>query len=100
MEFFCIADKESSLGFRLAGLTTREVSSKEDADQALQEALAKKGLGIVLVTSQAAAFLRAEIDKLVYEREVPLILEIPSKGGRVGGGGVENFLKAALGISI
>ncbi len=100
MEFFCIADRESSLGFRLAGLDTRDVSSKEEAEVALQEALAKQGLGIVLITSQAAAFLRAEIDKLVYERELPLILEIPSKGGHVEGGGVEDFLKSALGISI
>jgi vacuolar-type H+-ATPase subunit F/Vma7 len=100
MDFFCIADHDSSLGFRLAGLDTRDVSNKEEADKALQEALSRHGLGIVLITSQAAVFLRAEINKLVYERELPLILEIPSKGGKVEGGGVEGFLKAALGISI
>ena len=100
MEFFCIADRESSLGFRLAGLDTRDVSSKEEADKAWQEALAKPGLGIVLITNKAADFIRAEIDKIVYERELPLILEIPSKGGRVEGGGVEDFLKSALGINI
>lgn len=100
MKFFCIADHDSSLGFRLTGLDTREVTTREEAQAALREALAKPELGIVVITSVAAAHLRAEINQVIYERELPLILEVPSKGGKVEGGGVGDFLKMAVGIDI
>ncbi len=100
MEFFCIADKDSSLGFKLSGIETREVTSRPEALEGLKVALATSDLGIVIVTSQAAAWLRTEIDEIIYRQEVPLILEVPSKGGQVAGQGLEDFLKGALGISV
>lgn len=100
MEFFCIADKDSSLGFKLSGIETREVNSKPEALEGLKVALATPDLGIVIVTSKAASWLRTEIDEIIYQQEVPLILEVPSKGGQVQGQGLEDFLKGALGISV
>ena len=54
MTFFCIADKDSSLGFKLAGIETIEVSTRADAAEALQVARADKNTGIILVTEKAA----------------------------------------------
>ena len=80
MEFFCIAEKESALGFRLAGIPTREVGSAGAAFEALEEARAGKATGIILVTSRIADMLRGVIDEHISMNPLPLILEIPSKG--------------------
>jgi V/A-type H+/Na+-transporting ATPase subunit F len=80
MNFFCIADKESGLGFRLAGIATREVESRPEALDALAAARADKELGIILVTARAADLMREEISLQISENPLPLVLEIPSKG--------------------
>lgn len=100
MEFFCIADKESSLGYKLSGVETREVSSRPEALEGLKVALAMEKLGIIIITSKAASWLRVEIDEIIYKQEIPLILEVPSKGGQIEGRGIEDFLKGALGVSV
>lgn len=80
MNFFCIADKESGLGFRLAGVETREVVTRPEALEALRVARATKELGIILITEKAADFVREEIGAQISLNPLPLILEIPSKG--------------------
>ena len=80
MNFFCIADKESGLGFRLAGISTREVDSRAEALDAFAAARGDKELGIILVTAKAADLMREEIALQINENPVPLVLEIPSKG--------------------
>ena len=52
MRFFCIADKDSSLGFRLAGVETREVTTKAEAVEAFQVALATDEIGILVITEK------------------------------------------------
>jgi vacuolar-type H+-ATPase subunit F/Vma7 len=80
MTFFCIADKESSLGFRLAGIETIEVNARPDALEALQVARANKKTGIILVTEKAASFLHEEIKAHIQADPLPLVLEVPSRG--------------------
>jgi len=80
MRFFCIADTESSLGFKLTGVETRDVASRSQALEALQEAKGNKEIGIILVTEKAAALVREEVQTHIEGSPVPLILEIPSRG--------------------
>ena len=100
MTFFCIADKDSSIGFKLAGVETREVLTKNEALQALSVALAMENVGIILVTEKIASFIREEIDKLIYQQELPLVLEIPSRGLRMKRRSVGEFLREAIGVSV
>ena len=100
MNFFCIADRSSSLGFKLAGVETREVSARGEALEALKVAVSYEGVGVILVTRRAASFMEAELDELLYSKSLPLVLEIPSRGtdARVRSAG--EILKKAIGISI
>jgi len=100
MIFFCIADKDSSLGFRLAGIETREVVSRSNALEALKVALATEETGVILVTEKAALFLRQELDNLMYKNQKPLILELPSRGGSVKRRSVGDYLKDIIGVSV
>lgn len=100
MNFFCIADSNSSLGFRLVGVDTREVSTRNETLEALKVALAKENVGVILVTQKVASFIRQEMDSLIYKRELPLILEIPSRGVAREKKSVSEVLKKAIGITI
>jgi len=100
MTFFCIADKESSLGFRLAGIETMEVSSRSDSLEALKIALATEEAGVLLVTEKAASFLRNELNNLMYKNQRPLILELPSRGSSAKKKSVGDYLKDAIGVSV
>ncbi len=100
MTFFCIADKGSSLGFRLAGIETREISSRSDALEALKVALATEESGVLLVTEKAASFIRQELNSLTYKNQKPLILELPSRGGTSKRSSVGDYLKDLIGVSV
>ncbi|MDP2929231.1 MAG: V-type ATP synthase subunit F [Candidatus Omnitrophota bacterium] len=100
MNFFCIADRASSLGFKLAGVETREVSARSEALEALKVATTAENVGIILVTRLAASLIEDELDKLMYSRKLPLILEIPSCGEERKRKSAGEVLKKAIGISI
>jgi V/A-type H+-transporting ATPase subunit F len=100
MIFFCIADYESSLGFKFAGIETKEVLSRTEALQALQAALARQDVGIIIITEKAASYIRQEIDEILYRQEPPLILEVPSRGEQTKKKSVSAFLKEIVGVSI
>jgi vacuolar-type H+-ATPase subunit F/Vma7 len=100
MTFFCISDKESGLGFRLSGIETREVSSRSNALEALKVALATEEAGVILVTEKAAAFLRQELNDLMYKNQKPLVLELPSRGESAKRRSVGDYLKDIIGVSV
>ncbi|MCM8826334.1 MAG: V-type ATP synthase subunit F [Candidatus Omnitrophica bacterium] len=100
MRIFCIADKESSLGFKLAGIELRQVSTQREAKEALKVALAMENMGIIFVTTKVARLIKEDIERLTYEDKFPLIIDIPSKGETEGRKPIGKFLKEAIGISI
>lgn len=100
MRFFCIADSASSLGFKLAGVETREVSGPSETLEALKVAVASEGVGVILITQKAASFVEGELDELLYNKSLPLVLEIPSRGIETKTKSVSEILRKAIGISI
>jgi V/A-type H+/Na+-transporting ATPase subunit F len=98
MDFFCIADRESGLGFRLAGVETREVVSRDDALEALKTAKASKDIGIILITGKAADLVRGEIETQISDNPMPLILEIPSRGERRNARSAGELLRQIAGM--
>lgn len=100
MTFFCIADPDSSLGFKFAGVETREAHTRPEAEEALRVGLAMQGVGVILVTGKIADFLRAEIESRIYTPQLPLILEVPSRGEASRQRKAGELLKKAIGISV
>jgi vacuolar-type H+-ATPase subunit F/Vma7 len=100
MTFFCIADKESGLGFRLAGIETREVTTKPEAIEALRVARLTKDVGIILITEKAASFVRDQIEEHISEEPIPLVLEVPSRGEIRKRKSAAELLKELVGIGI
>ncbi|MDD5132745.1 MAG: V-type ATP synthase subunit F [bacterium] len=100
MKFFCIADRDSSLGFKLAGVETLEAGSKNELLEAFKVALATESVGVIIITEKAAELGRAEVDKYIQDVDIPLILEIPSSGQVKERKSAGNILKEAMGIKI
>jgi len=99
MNFFCIAEKESSLGFKFSGIEVREANTRPQAQEALRVALATETTGIIIITEKCASWVREEINPLLYRQELPLILEIPSRGSKESRKSIGEFLKEIVGVS-
>jgi len=81
MNFFCIADQDSSLGFRLAGIETIAVSSRSEALEALRVARAARETGVIIITDKAAAYIEEEVNSAGNNKNsFPLILKVLSRG--------------------
>jgi V/A-type H+-transporting ATPase subunit F len=100
MNFFCIADKESSLGFKLCGVETRAAQTRQEALEALQVARATKETGIILVTEKVADLIREEMQQQIQNNPIPLILELPSRGGMRKRTSAAELLKQLAGVGL
>ncbi len=81
MKILVIGHQEAVLGFSLAGVDGQAVSTAEQAGKALDEALAAKDVGIVLVTQDVARMLQERVEDLKLHSTIPLVVEIPSPAG-------------------
>jgi len=81
MKVLVIGHPEAVLGFSLAGVNGQAVTTAEEAGRALDEAMASKEIGIILVTQDIAAMLQARVEDLKLHSTIPLVVEIPSPAG-------------------
>jgi V/A-type H+/Na+-transporting ATPase subunit F len=81
MKVFVIGHPEAVLGFSLAGVQGQAVTTADEAGRALDEALASKEIGVILVTQDIAGMLQARVEDLKLHSTVPLVVEIPSPAG-------------------
>ena len=98
--YFVIADEDTLLGFRCAGLSGRAVSAGEEAVEALREAR-EKNAGIVIVTEEVAAMIGAEIDALRFSDELPMVVEVPgAQGPMPGRRSLSEVIREAIGVKV
>ena len=68
-------------GFALVGVQGQAVSSADEANKALDEALIAKDIGIILITEDVSALIENRMDQLKLHSTVPLVVEIPGPEG-------------------
>jgi V/A-type H+-transporting ATPase subunit F len=81
MKVLVIGHPEAVLGYSLAGIQGQEASSAEEANQALDRALATPDIGIVLVTQDVSKLIEGRMDYLRLRSTIPLVVEIPGPEG-------------------
>jgi V/A-type H+-transporting ATPase subunit F len=81
MRVLVIGHPEAVLGYSLAGVQGQEVMSAEQANQALDNALATPDIGIVLVTQDVGKLIEGRMDFLRLRSTIPLVVEIPGPEG-------------------
>lgn len=101
MKFYVIGDKDTVLGFRLAGIPGEVTDSPESAKEALKTAFEKDDIGIIIIPERVAQTIRSEVDRYIYSTTFPLIIEIPDREGPLqDGASVREMIRAAVGIHI
>ena len=82
MKMYLISDNiDTMTGMRLAGIEGVVVHEKEELKAALQNALADKEIGILLLTEKFGREFPEIIDNVRLERRLPLLIEIPARHG-------------------
>jgi V/A-type H+-transporting ATPase subunit F len=81
MKVLVIGNPDAVLGFSLVGVEGRAVTTAEEVNQTLDEALAARDIGIVLVSMDVARLIEARMDRLKLQSTIPLVVEIPGPEG-------------------
>lgn len=82
MKIYLISDNVDTLtGMRLAGVEGVVVHEKQELKAALNNALADKSIGIVLLTERFGREFPDLIDNVRLERRMPLLIDIPDRHG-------------------
>lgn len=82
MKMFLISDNiDTYTGMRLAGVDGVVVHEKEVLRETLNEVLADKELGILLITEKLSREFPEVINDVKLNRKLPLVVEIPDRHG-------------------
>jgi V/A-type H+-transporting ATPase subunit F len=81
MKLLVLGNQDTVWGFALAGVHGQIVTTAEELHRALDDALADKEAGVVLVTGDVASLARQRVDTLKVRSTIPLVVEIPGPGG-------------------
>ena len=101
MKMMVIGNPEAVRGFSLVGVNGKSVTSPDTMNQALDEYLAAKDIGIILITEDAAELVRARMDQLMLHSTIPLVVEIPApEGSRPDRPSLSEVVFRAIGIKL
>lgn len=101
MKFYCIADEITARGFQLAGIRANVASTAEQAQAAINNALARTDCAIIIITEKVALWVRSQIEMIRLGQDYPLIVEIPGPEGPLPGRkGLRDLVQEAVGIRV
>ncbi len=81
MKICVIGHPEAVMGFSLTGVNGQAATTIDEVNKALDEALATRDLGVILITEDASRLIQARMDDLKLHSTTPLVVEIPSPQG-------------------
>lgn len=101
MKILVLGHPDAVLGFSLVGLNGKVVATAEEANQALDAALADAENGIILVTGDVAALIGPRMDELRLHSTVPLVVEINApEGAQPEQPSLSELIFRAIGVKI
>jgi V/A-type H+-transporting ATPase subunit F len=101
MKPLVIGNLDAVLGFGLVGVHGHVVTTAEEVNQALEEALQNPEAGIILVTEDVAELIRPRMDQLMMRSAVPLVVEIPGpEGPRPDRPSLSEVIRRAIGVKL
>ncbi|MDR1732770.1 MAG: V-type ATP synthase subunit F [Synergistaceae bacterium] len=102
MKGYLISDNHDTLVLlKLAGINGVVVHGAAETARALNEALAMKDLGILLMTERAAETIPERVKEMRSEGALPLLIEIPDRhGARRGADFLSRYIREAIGVKL
>ncbi len=101
MKLAAICDKDTAVGLRLAGIHKLYVPG-ENPVKILDEISERNDVGVVFVTEKIAESISKDLKEFRLRYDVPVIVEIPDKKGRLEDhvDFISHLIKRAVGIDI
>ena len=98
MKMFLISDNiDTYTGMRLAGVEGVVVHEREELKKALEDAIANKENGVILLTEKLGKEFPDIIDDVRLNHSLPLLIEIPD---RLGNGRDHDFITSYVNEAI
>ena len=85
-------------GFVLSGVVGSYASSPNEALRQVQKLLNDPEVGLVMISSEIAKPIRAELTSIRAKRAIPLIYEVPGPAGEPEKVEYRNMLRQILGV--
>lgn len=101
MKLAALCDEDTAVGLRLAGIKETYVPI-EDSAKIWKELSERDDIGIIFITEQIVEDLQRELKDFRLQNNIPIILEIPDKKGRLQDHAdfVSHLIKKAVGVEI
>jgi vacuolar-type H+-ATPase subunit F/Vma7 len=102
MHGFVIGDGDMITGFRLVGVHGAEVTSTDEALNALNKAVARQDLALIIISEDFSTQQRLQetIAKFRRENRSPLILELPGSMGKPSQTHMSELISKTLGVKL
>lgn len=102
MNFYLISDNtDTALGMRLAGIKGVVAHEPAEIEQALQDAMQRSDIGVILMTQKTLSLCRETVYQYKLACKSPLIVEIPDRHGSGNiGESIGQYVKQAIGVTI
>ena len=101
MKLSAICDSDTAVGLRLAGI--HEVFIPDNNSQKIFDEITKRNdIGIIFITEKIAQSITKNLRDFRLMHDIPIVVEIPDKKGRVGDhvDFVSHLVKKAVGIDV
>jgi V/A-type H+-transporting ATPase subunit F len=103
MKIAAIADSDSVIGLRLAGVKdSYPVETADQAEEALRRLSQDESIGLIIFSEKVADKIRQTITDFTSQRTVPVVVEIPDKRGVEPGrrDPLMDMIRRAVGIEL
>jgi len=101
MRIYALLDRDTALGFKLAGVEVYEVKNRKDIKNLFPSSLLLKDVGILLISEELAEVVREEINIHLYSGKFPIVVEIRSfRGKERKRKNIDELIKDSIGISV
>ena len=99
---YVIGDSNMITGFRLVGVEGAEVSTVNEATDALQKAVSRNDLAIIIVSEEFSAQpqMHEAIDQIRRERKNTLIVEVPGSMEKQSHVNMTDLVSKTLGVKL
>jgi V/A-type H+/Na+-transporting ATPase subunit F len=100
-KFIVVTDRDSAIGFRLAGVDAFEASGPEETKSVITSLGSKSDTGILAVDEDLLASLDEKLRDKLEKMRRPIVIPIPSRSKQIDKRSyVERLLRKAIGYNV
>jgi vacuolar-type H+-ATPase subunit F/Vma7 len=101
MSYYVIADEDTVLGFRYAGVPGEVAENPEQALEAFQRAASSRPGDVLILTEDLAAGIRAAVNHVRFDLQTPVVVEVPgARGPAPGRPDLLKLIQEAIGVKL